>query len=197
LRAVLGNSEKFGRMLRREAIGIGVSKAAQAVFVIDAASGFSRQVAKNMPTARQIVDYWHACQHIADCAGVLYGSDSKVGNNWRSIHCRLLREQGPGVLLANLQKCCHRFRKRTKRRKLLKLIEFIKRHRSRMEYPCFVAEGLKIDSGPIESSCKGVVQARLKSTGMRWSRKAANSMLELRTALFSDLWDNAIDALSA
>lgn len=197
LRAVLGNSEKFGRMLRREAIGVGASKAGRITFVMDAAAGFARQVAKNIPTARQIIDYWHACQHIAECAGLLYGPSSKAGQKWRSVHCELLRQHGPGPLQDMLGKAYKRFRKRGKRQSLRKLTEFIERHRGRMEYPAFMAEGLKVNSGPVESSCKAVVQGRLKGSGMRWSRGGANSMLELRTALFSDLWDDSIRVLSA
>jgi len=197
LRAVLGNSEKFGRIIRREAIGIGASSAKQIVFVMDAALGFSRQVNKNIPAARQIIDYWHVCQHIAECAMVLYGPSNRSADDWRSICCRLLREQGPGLLLDKLQRVHSRFHKQSKRWSVTKLMKFIKRHRNRIEYPSFIAEGLKVDSGPVESSCKGVVQHRLKGPGMRWSRKGAISMLELRTALFSDLWEDTINALSA
>jgi hypothetical protein len=197
LRAVLGNSQKFGRMLRREAIGVGASKAGRIIFVMDAAAGFARQVGTNIPTARQIVDYWHACQHIADCAVVLYGQESRACQDWRSVHCELLRQQGPGPLQDVLGKQYKRFRKASKRQSLRKLMEFIERHRARMEYPAFIAEGLKVDSGPVESSCKAVIGGRLKGSGMRWSRQGANSMLELRTALFSDLWDDGITVLSA
>jgi hypothetical protein len=47
-------------------------------------------------------------------------------------------------------------------------------------------------SGPIESSCKTVVQGHLKGPGMRWSRQGTTAMLEVRCALYSDIWENAI-----
>ncbi len=47
-------------------------------------------------------------------------------------------------------------------------------------------------SGPIESSCKNVVQQRMKGCGMRWSRKGASAMLEVRCALYSDIWEDVV-----
>jgi hypothetical protein len=60
----------------------------------------------------------------------------------------------------------------------LRFIEDLKTHIPHIEYD---------DSGPIESACKNVVQARMKMAGMRWSRVGAVAMLEVRTALMGDL----------
>lgn len=73
-----------------------------------------------------------------------------------------------------------------------KLIAFLVRRADRMEYPKLLAEGYRIDSGPIESSCKNVVQARMKCVGMRWSRRGGSAMLEVRCALLSDHWEDVI-----
>jgi hypothetical protein len=71
-----------------------------------------------------------------------------------------------------------------------KLLGFLRSRSQRMNYPELLAEGYRIDSGPIESSCKNVVQARMKCVGMRWSRIGAKSMLEVRCALLSDYWED-------
>jgi len=60
-----------------------------------------------------------------------------------------------------------------------------------------IADGYRVDSGPIESACKNVVQARMKMAGMRWSRVGAIAMLEVRTALMSDLWKKTIRQIAA
>ena len=57
-------------------------------------------------------------------------------------------------------------------------------------YPRLLAEGYRIDSGPVESFCKNVVQARMKCVGMRWGRPGACAMLEVRCALLSDCWED-------
>ncbi|MFT4515234.1 MAG: hypothetical protein ACI91B_003948 [Planctomycetota bacterium] len=49
-------------------------------------------------------------------------------------------------------------------------INYFRLHRTRMCYPDFVAMGLPIGSGNVESAAKNIVQARLKRSCMRWSR---------------------------
>ena len=49
-----------------------------------------------------------------------------------------------------------------------------------MRYHEYRAKGMHIGSGIAESSCKCLVQARLKQSGMRWTEAGAESMLQLR-----------------
>ena len=57
-----------------------------------------------------------------------------------------------------------------------------------MQYPTYQAAGWPIGSGSVESANKGVVEARLKGAGMRWSRYHVNSMLVLRNAVCNRQW---------
>lgn len=57
-----------------------------------------------------------------------------------------------------------------------------------MRYAEFIARGLPIGSGPVESAAKTIVQARLKRSGMRWSRDGGQHVLDLRTLLKSERW---------
>jgi len=52
-RGLLGSISNFGRLARREAIGIGASKADELVFLMDGAVGFHNHIRKNLPAARQ------------------------------------------------------------------------------------------------------------------------------------------------
>lgn len=56
-------------------------------------------------------------------------------------------------------------------------------------YTDFIARGLPIGSGPVESAAKNIVQARLKRSGMRWSRDGGQHVLDLRTFLESGRWE--------
>jgi len=57
------------------------------------------------------------------------------------------------------------------------------------EHLAEVARGLHIGSGIAESSCKNLVQARLKQSGMHWTVEGAESILQLRR-----LWLDVQDA---
>jgi hypothetical protein len=58
-----------------------------------------------------------------------------------------------------------------------------------MRYAQFIALGLPIGSGPVESAAKNLVQARLKRSGMRWSHDGGQHVLDLRAYLKSDRWE--------
>ena len=69
--------------------------------------------------------------------------------------------------------------------------------RDKMRYPEFLARGLDIGSGPIESACKNVIARRLKGPGMRWTRANANAMAALRCLWHSDSWSHVDRLLAA
>ena len=192
-RGLLGSIQNFGPIVRREAINLGASKAEEIVFLMDGAEGFHNHIKKNLPSARQIVDYWHVCQHISDCAIELSPEDANKSDRWRKKYCHMLREAGPLKLLGSLRISKSRTKSESKAGSLLKLIKFLARRIDRIDYPMLLELGYRVDSGPIESSCKNVVQRRMKGSGMRWSRKGASAMLEVRCALYSDIWENVLE----
>ena len=61
-----------------------------------------------------------------------------------------------------------------------------------MSYATYRSQGLFIGSGVVEAGCKTVVGKRLKNSGMFWSLMGAQNILDLRTVLlsnpFDDLW---------
>lgn len=191
-RGMLGPIDRFGKMARREAINVGVSKAEELVFLMDGAMGFHNHIKKNLPAARQIMDYWHGCQHIAQCSEILHPDDEKSTARWRTKYCHALREEGAERLIERLNKSRARLADEQKSEAVKKLIRFLQVRIERMDYPKLLAKGYRIDSGPIESSCKNVVQARMKAVGMRWSRPGASAMLQVRCALMSDYWEDMI-----
>jgi hypothetical protein len=66
---------------------------------------------------------------------------------------------------------------------------------SRMRYPEFRQKGFFVGSGVIEAGCKSVVRARLKRSGMFWTVRGANAIIDLRccrlNGRFEDYWEEA------
>ena len=71
---------------------------------------------------------------------------------------------------------------------LRRAVNFLGRNAERMRYTEFIRLGLPIGSGPVESACKNIVNARLKRSGMRWSIEGGQNVLNLRVHLKSDRW---------
>lgn len=69
-----------------------------------------------------------------------------------------------------------------------RVIRYFTKNKEKMQYCDFKARGLPIGSGPVEAACKTVVGARLKRSGMRWSRPGGQNVLNLRIHQLSGRW---------
>lgn len=176
-------SEEFGRRVYTRALLSGLERAKHVVVLGDGAEWIWNEAGMHFPRCTQILDYYHACEHIHDLAKVLYGDNSPKGKRWAKTHCDRLKSAGPQSLLQALNR---RRPKTEDQKEALRLaIGYFNTHRKRMNYPKYLAKGMMIGSGPVESACKIVVGQRLKQAGMRWSETGADAILALRTAVLS------------
>ena len=65
-------------------------------------------------------------------------------------------------------------------------INYFEENQDKMRYDQYLAMRLPIGSGTVESSCKNVIGARMKKSGMTWSESGAEGMLQIRTSLGSE-----------
>jgi hypothetical protein len=56
-------------------------------------------------------------------------------------------------------------------------------------------EGRPVGSGPVEATCKTVVEVRMKRCGTPWKHKNAARFIRLRAAARSGRWQLVIDTL--
>lgn len=185
-RAFLENSKNFGRRLREAALRMGVAGAGRFSFVSDAAGWIEKSVRQQLPWAVHTVDIWHACEHIWWAGNCIHGEGSDKARNWSEKYCRLLHQQGARALLSRLVRI--RYKDPGRQASLEKLKSFLSKHKDRMRYKEYVAEGLPISSGPMESFCKQLGQ-RLKGPGMRWSKSSVNPMAAMVSLLCSRQWN--------
>lgn len=134
----------------------------------------------------EIVDFYHAVEHLWGVANAAFGVGSPAATVW----ARRLKEQlylhGVGPVLAALGDLMTEGRGGEEGRKAL---AYFSEHAQRMNYPAFVARQLPIGSGTVESSCKTLIQAREKGAGMRWSQPGAQAVASLRAVHRSQGWD--------
>ena len=182
--AHLGGPEPLGRMLRTTAAAMGIKKTEDIVVIGDGARWIWNQADDNFPGARQIVDWYHASQHLADAARQVFGEGAPRGHAWSSRLRDLLWNEGGQAVRESLKHS-----KYMSRQPVLDLIGYIDQNVGRMNYPLYRRLGLDIGSGPVESGCKQVVQARLKGAGMRWTETDAQRVTALRCLYLSDQWD--------
>jgi hypothetical protein len=187
------NAEAFGKRLYVEAWKRGWSQARKKVVLGDGAEWIWNIADREFPGAIQIVDLYHARQHLWELARALYPNDQAKQKAWIRTHQKRLLDKGKieklVTALASLRSSNPEVADKIRLER-----DYFQRNAHRMRYPQFRAQHLFVGSGVIEAGCKTVVGSRLKRSGMFWTVRGANAILALRCChlnnRFEDYWDN-------
>ena len=174
--------QEFGEDLWRHACELGYRGATQVAFVADGSHWLWAVAARHFQRAIWIVDFWHVCEKVCQCAKVFYGEGTTETQQWSEQVCADLRAGKVEVALRQVE-ALHPRSSPARREAKHALVTYLTNNRDRMDYPRYEALGLPIGSGEVEAQCKSLVQARCKQAGMRWHRAGAESLLRVRCAL--------------
>jgi Uncharacterised protein family (UPF0236) len=165
--------------------GRGLAKLRPVVVLGDGAVWIWNLAAEHFGERIEIIDYYHASEHVWTLANAFYGEGSDKAKDWARRQCGRLLTRGVAGLLRALSaiKACRPEAQETLRRER----GYFKANACRMAYPRFRAQGLPIGSGAIESEAKRLVQQRMKLPGARWSEPGAQAVLNVRSQLLSRL----------
>ena len=87
-------AEEFGKRIYREALTRGWNRAKKKVVIGDGAEWIWNLVAEHFPEAIQIVDLFHARQHLWAVARQLYPQDEVQQKAWMKVHQKRLLDKG-------------------------------------------------------------------------------------------------------
>ena len=174
----------FARRVLREARRRGFESAERQVVLGDGAAWIWNLAEEHFPDAIQIVDIFHAKEHLFETAKAIHGPGSDLAEAWGRQRRKELDEGRLDDLLAAL--AAHARTCEAARRD----VGYFSRNRERMRYPAFRAKGLCVSTGVVEGACRNVVGTRLKRGGMHWSVNGANAILALRCAVLSNRFDD-------
>jgi hypothetical protein len=182
----------FGKRIYLEAWNRGWSRAVKKVVIGDGAAWIWNLADQHFPGAIQIVDLYHARQHLWDLARKLHPNDASAQKKWLSLHQKRWLDKGKiEKLVASLRAIDSSNPEVSE--KLRTEADYFENHTERMRYPHFRKQHLFIGSGVIEAGCKTVVGSRLKQSGMFWTVRGANAILALRCShlngRFEDYWE--------
>jgi hypothetical protein len=185
-------AEEFGKRIYREAWKRGWSRAKKKVVIGDGAEWIWNLVAEQFPDTMQIVDLYHARQHLWEVARKLYPNDEGKQRAWMKVHQKRLLDKGKIKKLVDALRSIDTTNPEVAE-KIQTEAEYFERNAQRMRYPKFRRQHLFVGSGVIEAGCKTVIGSRLKQSGMFWTLRGANAILALRCSHlnghFEDYWE--------
>jgi hypothetical protein len=184
-------AEEFGKRLYAEACHRGWSRAKKKVIMGDGAEWIWNLADLHFPGALQIVDLFHARQHLWDLARLLYPSNDACQKQWIMRHQSKLDEGKIEKLVGYLRSLEASSPELAET--IRKAADYFEKNAERMRYPEFRRQHLFVGSGVIEAGCKTVIATRLKQSGMFWTVRGANAIIALRccrlSGRFEDYWE--------
>jgi len=175
--AVLGAVDQFAPALWALAVQQDIPTARDSSVSADGAEWIWNLVADLFPDSVQVVDWYHALQHLSDAAKALFPDDETQAQRWFKTATDDLFQGNVFKIIQLLE-----------RRELADHAHYFQVHQRRMQYAEFQEQGYPIGSGTVESGVKQF-KVRLTGPGMRWSRAGAERMLVIRAAVMQDSFD--------
>ena len=177
----------FAARVEREAQRRGFERAGRRAVLGDGAAWIWNLATEHFPDAVQIVDRFHAKQHLSDVGKAVYGPTSDLARAWaRERHDELDAGDLDAVLQALRTHAVANDEAR-------KCVTYVERNRERMRYPEFRAAGLCTSTGVVEAGCKVAIGTRCKRAGMHWTVAGADAIIALRccklSRRFADFWE--------
>ncbi len=193
----------IGTLLRKEALRRGLAQAQLTVCLGDGAPWIWENARLNFPNAIEILDFYHACEHLGELAAALWGQGSEEAKTQQDSWCHLMKQTSSAPIIEQariLKGKRQRLLNETQRKIIRREIQYFQTNAARTRYGHFRARGLFIGSGVIEAGCKTVVGRRLKASGMFWSQHGAEDLLSIRCLLlgphFEAAWKGRLPILA-
>ena len=184
-------AEEFGKRVSLEAWNRGALRAKKQVVMGDGAEWIWRLADHHFPGALQIVDLFHARQHLWELARALYPNDDVQHRRWAMRQQHKLDDGKIENLVTALRALAPANAELADKIRLC--ADYFETNAQRMRYPKFRRQHLFVGSGVIEAGCKTVIGSRLKQSGMFWTLRGANAIVALRccqlNGRFEDYWE--------
>jgi len=183
--------QKAGEKLYAEAVKRGIDPGQDLVVCLaDGAVGNWNQFALHFLKRVEVLDWWHAADHLWAAGKGVFGEGTAEAAAWvEECKAELWEGRVDAVLTA-----LHAEASKPKGKAAADEVHYFATNRERMRYNDYRAKGYPIGSGTVESACKRVITHRVRQSGMCWTEPGAQAVLTLRAELLSDRWDEAWQA---
>lgn len=184
-----GSPVELGERLHWEAMRGGLGRAPETLAVSDGAPWIWNLVAGHWSGAHQVLDFYHASQHLHALSQALHPRDERARKKWVDRQCHDLRHGSERKVLRRLA------RLRRRRGAVGQIIRreqnYFANHARRMNYQSVARRGWPIGSGAVESAC-AQKQRRFKRPGQFWTQRGLghlNALIEARELNhWEELW---------
>lgn len=177
--AAVASADEFMEQFFAEARRRGVWQAREVVVLADGAPWiWERLPSFALPTQAkvEILDLYHAAEHVQGAVDAAYGAGSDRARWWSEQLRERLQAGEWRAVVKDLRRMRDQASGAQARHRVQLSLDYLDRHRERIEYFLRHWQGYYIGSGQVESLCKQLGQ-RFKGCGMNWSHAGLDHLL--------------------
>lgn len=191
--AQLAGAEVIGKQVWQEAVRRGWQRVPETEVVADGAAWIWNLAGDYFYDSTQVVDWYHATEHLANAAQQLYPQHEGVRKRWLHEHKTLLFQGHADRVVQHLYRKAETAPSATAD-VLRQEAGYFETHKHRMYYLDFRNDGWLIGSGTVESAAKQY-KHRFTGPGMRWSRAGLENLIPVRSLVLSHAFTHAWQSL--
>jgi len=181
-----GDPIEFGRRLHWQGLREGLGRSKAKLIVADGAPWIWNLAQDRWAGAVELLDFYHATQHLWNLGRALNGQDEMAAAKWVEPRRHQLRHGQPHKLLTELSQL------KVPRGQAGQVVRreqnYFATHAQRLNYQKIHRHGWPIGSGPVESACRQR-QCRFKRPGQFWTAKGMRHLSALTEARHNHYWD--------
>lgn len=181
-------AQAFGRRMSVQAYRRGWNRAKKKVVLGEGALWIRNLTEEHFPEALQIVDLYHARQHLGELSAKLGPTDQRRRTQQTQPWENKLKRGQSGSLVRDLRSLSPATIEAAEG--VRREADYFAANAQRMRYPAFRRQHLFVGSGVIEAGCKTIVGTRRKRSGMFWTVRGANAIIALRCHRLSGEFEN-------
>lgn len=181
----ISSANEFGDLVWSRGVANQAQLAQELVMLGDGADWIWNLVATHYPQAIQILDWFHASEHLMPVAQAAFTSPEKQ-QGWVSRMKQLMWNGQIEELIA----ACDELIETCSSDVIRKAANYFDSHKKRMQYAYFRQQGYQIGSGTIESAAKQIGMMRMKVPGAIWNEANARKVAKARASYLSDQWQS-------
>lgn len=190
--ATLATVATFEKLVAGLAYHCGSDQARQLVVLADGLAYNWRIAAEYFPEALQILDFYHALEHLHTLARLCLKESGKTtaaeapltAATWVAARKEELLQDGVGAVCTAIRALSAPTPEAREGQD--HTAGYFERNAERMRYRTFLDAGYQIGSGVMEAACKTVVHQRLDQSGMHWRVPTAEAVVALRANQLGD-----------
>jgi hypothetical protein len=186
---------------------LGLDRSGTLLVIGDGARWIWRGVREHLtslgPTVVEILDYYHAVEHLWKLSNSVFGQGTAAATAWVRAREAELLEGRLSDFFESLQKALEVARERAREmgesltetvqksltETVQKELNYFINNADRIHYAEYLRQGYLIGSGAMEGSCKHHVKERIDRAGMHWSPEGAMAVLRNRTLIKNGDWE--------